>query len=69
MKEKFVIGNVAAKIVTDGVVEVDEVIKGIIFDKNRTVRITFRDNDRAEELICFLNQIQESMQNVIDSKK
>lgn len=51
------IKNINAKIVQDGVVEIDEVIKGIIFDSNRTFRITFKDNDRAEELICFLNQI------------
>ncbi len=62
MKEKFIIKNINARIVQEGVIEIDEVIKGLIFNSNRTVRITFRDNDRAEELICFLNQVHESIQ-------
>lgn len=61
MKEKFIIKNIDARIVQDGVVEIDETLKGIIFDSHRTVRITFRDNDRAEELICFLNQVHENI--------
>ena len=38
-----------------GVVEFDEIIKGIIFDDNRTLRLKLKDADRAEELICYLN--------------
>lgn len=43
----------------------------MIFNSNRTVRITFRDNDRAEELICFLNQIHENIKEneLVNSKK
>ena len=55
-KEKFVVKNLSAQIVGDGVVQFDEVLKGIIFDSSKTVRITFKDEDRAEELICFLNE-------------
>lgn len=29
---------------------------GIIFKDTRTIRIAFRDQDRAEELICLLNE-------------
>ena len=30
-------------------------MKGIIFDDNRTVRVKLKDQDRAEELICYMN--------------
>lgn len=55
-KDKFVIKNLSAQIVGDGVVQFDEIIKGIFFDNNRTVRLAFKDEDRAEELICYLNE-------------
>ena len=55
-KEKFVVKNLSAQIIGEGVVQFDEVIKGIFFDSNKTVRVAFRDQDRAEELICFLNE-------------
>lgn len=48
-----------AKIVANNSVEFDELIKGIIFDDNRTVRIKLLDSDRCEELICYLNEIEE----------
>jgi hypothetical protein len=51
----FIIKNLDAKIVSQGVVEFDEVLKGFIFDDSRTMRVKFRDIDRAEELICYLN--------------
>lgn len=36
--------------------ELDEIIKGIVFSENRTVRIKMESHDRAEELICYLNE-------------
>ena len=47
--------NTSARMLTDGLVEFDEVVKGIVFDDNRTVRVKMIDEDRAEELICYLN--------------
>ena len=54
--DKFSIKNIEAQIVAEGVVQIDERIPGIIFDSNKTVRLEFSDEDRAEELICFLNE-------------
>jgi hypothetical protein len=42
-------------------VEFDELLKGIIFDDSRTVRLKLKDNDRAEELICYLNEKEEDI--------
>lgn len=55
-KEKFSIRNLGAKIVGDGVVEIDEIVRGLLFDENRTVRLRLRDADRADELICYLHE-------------
>ena len=55
-KDKFVVKNLSAQIIGDGIVQFDEVVKGIIFDSNKSARITLKDEDRAEELICFLNE-------------
>lgn len=52
----FIIKNVNARIIADGTVEFDELLKGIIFDDSRTIRIKMKDRDRAEELICYLNE-------------
>lgn len=54
-KDKFIIKNLIANIVANGVIQFDEILPGIIFSNNRTVRLNFRDQDRAEELICLLN--------------
>lgn len=54
-KDKFVIKNLMANIVAEGVIQFDEVIPGMIFNSNRTMRIGLRDQDGAEELICLLN--------------
>jgi hypothetical protein len=43
-------------LIGEGAIEMDEVIKGIVFSENRTVRLKLKDNDRAEELICYLNE-------------
>ena len=48
--------NLSAQIVGEGVVQFDELVIGIFFDSNKTVRVAFKDEDRAEELICFLNE-------------
>ena len=53
------IENINARIISEGTVEFDELLKGIIFDDNRTVRVKLIDNDRAEELICYLNEKEE----------
>lgn len=48
--------NLVANIVAEGVIQFDEILPGIIFSNSRTVRMSFRDQDRAEELICLLNE-------------
>lgn len=60
-RDKFVIKNLNVKMVGQGIVEFDEVIRGIIFDDNRTLRFKLRDADRAEELICYLNEKEEDI--------
>jgi hypothetical protein len=60
-KDKYQIKNVNAKIVGAGFVEFDELLKGFIFDDSRTVRLRLRDEDRAEELICYLNEKEEDI--------
>lgn len=55
LRDKFVVKNLNVKMMGQGVVEFDEIIKGIIFDDNRTLRLKLKDADRAEELICYLN--------------
>ena len=55
-EDKFNVKNIQVQILGEGVIQVDEKIPGIIFDSNRTVRIEFKDEDRAEELICFLSE-------------
>jgi hypothetical protein len=57
----FVIKNTNARILGEGTVEFDELLKGIIFDDSRTVRLKLKDNDRAEELICYLNEKEEDI--------
>ena len=47
-KDKFIVKNLSAQIVGDGVIQFDEVIKGFIFDDHKTVRINFKDEDGAE---------------------
>ncbi len=47
--------NLIANIVSEGVIQFDEMIPGIIFNESRTIRLSFKDQDRAEELICLLN--------------
>ena len=42
------IQNLNAQIIGEGVVQFDEIMKGIFFDSNRTVRLTLKDEDRAE---------------------
>ena len=54
-KDKFVVRNLEANIVGEGVVQFDEVLPGVIFSSSRSVRVSFMDQDRAEELICLLN--------------
>ena len=34
-------------------------MKGLIFSDNRTLRFKLKDNDSAEELICYLNEKSE----------
>ena len=51
----FVMRNTSARMLEGGLVEFDEVVKGIVFDDSRTVRVKMVDEDRAEELICYLN--------------
>ena len=46
--DKFCVKNIQAQIIAEGLVQVDELIPGIIFNSQRTVRIEFRDEDRAE---------------------
>ena len=41
--------------------EFDEVLKGIIFDDYRTIRVKLADGDRAEELICYLDRTTETI--------
>jgi hypothetical protein len=38
----------SATIVAEGVIQFDELLPGIIFNDNRTIRIGFKDQDRAE---------------------
>jgi hypothetical protein len=61
LRDKFVIKNINVKMMGQGVVEVDEVIRGILFDDNRTLRLKLKDADRAEELICYLNEKEENI--------
>lgn len=57
IQDSFSLRFINAKIVNDtGVVELDELIKGIIFDDRRTVRIGFKDADVAEEFLCYLGE-------------
>jgi hypothetical protein len=60
-RDHFRISNLNAKVVGSGTVEFDELQKGIIFDDSRTVRLQLRDDDRAEELICYLNEKEEDI--------
>jgi hypothetical protein len=55
-RDHYVIARLNAKIVGGSFVEFDELQKGIFFDDTRTVRLKLRDEDRAEELICYLNE-------------
>lgn len=55
-QEKFVVKNLVANIVAEAVIQFDEILPGIIFSNSRTVRLYFKDQDRAEELICLLNE-------------
>lgn len=57
----FVIRNISAKIINEGIVEFDEVLKGIIFNDYRTIRVKLTDGDRAEELICYLTKTTETI--------
>jgi len=43
----FNIKNINARILAEGMVEFDELLKGLIFDDSRTVRIKLKDSDRA----------------------
>lgn len=43
-------------------IQIDERIPGFIFDSNRTARLEFLDEDRAEELICFLSEKEKILQ-------
>ena len=43
----FNIKNINARILVEGMVEFDELLKGLIFDDSRTVRIKLKDSDRA----------------------
>lgn len=48
IQDSFSLRHINAKIVSEnGVVELDELIKGIIFDDRRTVRVVFKDADTA----------------------
>ena len=58
-KDKFQIRNLNTRLIAEAGVEFDEVVKGIIFSDNRTVRLKMQSHDRAEELICYLNERDE----------
>lgn len=57
-KDKFVVKNLSATIVGNGLIQFDEIVPGFIFNDTRTMRLEFKDQDRAEELICLLNEIE-----------
>lgn len=42
-KDKYEIKNLNAKIIGAGFVEFDELLKGVIFDDNRTIRLKLKD--------------------------
>ena len=60
-RDYFRISSLNAKVVANGTVEFDELQKGILFDDSRTVRLQLMDDDRAEELICYLNEKEEDI--------
>lgn len=56
--EIYPISKLNAKIFAEGAVEF-EVVSGLIFKESKTVRLQFQDGDRAQELISYLNEMQE----------
>ena len=55
-RDKFVLKNLSTRLVGKGGVDFEEVLPGVIFDDKRTVRLPLVDDDRAEELVCYLNE-------------
>lgn len=57
-QEKYEIKNLNARIFAEGGVELDIVNPGFIFKEKRTVKVQLKDNDYAQELISYLNEMQ-----------
>lgn len=51
---KFKVANTTAEFEGQGCVNLKEFVKGIIFDSENKQKIYFKDDNRAEELVLYL---------------